>query len=189
MTQTIGNLPTTTTKRLVLNNNKIFKRKFLYEYKVVTKIIVGRIRPLLDKLISPNQAAFVPGRRGLDNVIVAQELIHSLDKKKHRAGFMAIKVDLVKAYDRLEWSFIHNVLKAFWFLEELIKLIMSCVSSTSISILLDGGKLTLFKPTRGIRQGDPLSPYLFILCMEYLGFLINESCRKEEWTPLKASCF
>ena len=102
---------------------------------------------------------------------------------------MAIKVDLVKAYDRLEWSFIHNVLKAFWFLEELIKLIMSCVSSTSISILLDGGKLTLFKPTRGIRQGDPLSPYLFILCMEYLGSLINESCRKEEWTPLKALCF
>ena len=100
---------------------------------------------------------------------------------------MAIKVDLVKAYDRLEWSFIHKVLKAFRFPEELIKLIISCVSSTSISILLNGGKLTPFKPTRGIRQGDPLLLYLFILCMEYLGFLINESCRKEEWAPLKAS--
>ena len=70
-------------------------------YKVVTKIIVGHIRPFLDKLISPNQTAFVPGRRGLDNVVVAQELIHSLDKKKGRVGFMAIKVDLVKAYDCL----------------------------------------------------------------------------------------
>ena len=73
---------------------------------MVTKIIVGRIRPLLDKLILPNQTAFVLGRRGLDNVVVAQELIHSLDKNMGRVGFMAIKVDLVKAYDRLEWSFI-----------------------------------------------------------------------------------
>ena len=100
---------------------------------------------------------------------------------------MAIKVDLVKAYDRLEWSFIHKVLKAFQFPEELIKLIMSCVSTTSISILLNRGRLTPFMPTRGLRQGDPFSPYLFTLCMEYLGFLINKSCRRDEWTPLKAS--
>ena len=156
-------------------------------YKVVTKIIVGRLRTFLDKLVSPNQTAFMPGRRGLDNVVVAQELIHSLDKKKGKVGFMAIKVDIVKAYDHLEWSFIRNVLNAFRFPVELIKLIMSCVSSTTISILFNGGKLSSFKPTRGIRQGDPLSPYLFILCMEYLGFLINESYRKKEWTPLKAS--
>lgn len=64
---------------------------------------------------------------------------------------------------------------------------MSYVSLTTISILLNGGKLSSFKPTRGIRQGDLLSLYLFILCMEYLGFLINESYRKKEWTLLKAS--
>ena len=66
-------------------------------------------------------------------------------------GFMAIKVDIVKAYDHLEWSFIRNVLNAFRFPVELIKLIMSCVSSTTISILFNGGKLSSFKPTRGIR--------------------------------------
>lgn len=119
-------------------------------YKVVTKIIVGRLRPYLDKLVSPNQTAFMSGRRGLDNVVVAQELIHSLDKKKGKVGFMAIKVDLVKAYDWLEWSFIRNVLIAFRFLVELIKLIMSCVSPTTISILFNGGKLSSFKPTKGI---------------------------------------
>lgn len=156
-------------------------------YKVVTKIIVGCLRPFLDKLVSPNQTAFVLGRRGLDNFVVAQELIHSLEKKKGKVGFMAIKVDLVKAYDHLEWSFIRNILKAFRFPDDLIKQIMSYVSSTTISILLNGGKLSSFKPTRGIRQGDLLSLYLFILCMEYLGFLINESYRKKKWTPLKAS--
>ena len=120
-------------------------------YKVVTKIIVGRIRPLLDKLISPNQTTFVPGRRGLDNVVVAWELIHSLDKKKGRVGFMAIKVDLVKAYDRLEWSFIRKVLQVFCFPNEMIKLIMSYVLTTTSSILINGGKSNSFKPTRGIR--------------------------------------
>ena len=154
---------------------------------MVTKIIVGRIRPLLDKLILPNQTAFVLRRRGLDNVVVAQELIHSLDKNMGRVGFMAIKVDLVKAYDRLEWSFIQKILQVFCFPYEMIKLIMSCVSTTTISILINGGKSGSFKPTRGIHQGDPLSPYLFILCMEYLGFLINESCWMKDWIPLKAS--
>lgn len=75
-------------------------------YKVVIKTIVGRLRPYLDRLVSPNQTAFVPRKRGLDNVVVAQELVHTLDKKKGTVGFMAIKVDLAKAYDRLEWSFI-----------------------------------------------------------------------------------
>ena len=156
-------------------------------YKVITKIIVGRIRPLLDKLISPVQAAFVPGRRGLDNIIIAQELIHSLDKKKGKGGFMTIKVDLAKAYDRIEWSFIHKVLKAFHFPQNLIELIMSCVTTTSISILFNGSKLNSFKPSRGIRQGDPLSPYLFILCMEYLGALIENECVAKRWIPIKAS--
>ena len=78
-------------------------------YKVVTKIIVARIRPLLSNLISPVQAAFVLGRRGLDNVLINQELIYSIDKKKGKVGYMVIKVDLEKAYDKLEWSFIHKV--------------------------------------------------------------------------------
>ena len=87
------------------------------------------------------------GRRGLDNVVVAQELIHILDRKKGKIRFMAIKVDLAKAYDRLEWSFIRNVLIAFRFPEVLVELIMSCVSSTSTSILFNGGKLKSFMPT------------------------------------------
>ncbi|KAK9988891.1 hypothetical protein SO802_029130 [Lithocarpus litseifolius] len=64
---------------------------------------------------------------------------------------------------------------------------MSCISSSSISILFNGGKLDKFKPTRGIRQGDPLSPYIFLLCMEFLGYLIHKECMEKNWIPMKAS--
>ena len=75
-------------------------------YKIVTKILVARIRPFLDKLVSPLQSAFVLGRRSVDNAIVVQEIIHTISNKKGRVGYMAIKVDLEKAYDKIEWSFI-----------------------------------------------------------------------------------
>ena len=82
-------------------------------YKIISKIIVARIRPFLANLISPIQSAFVPGRRGVDNVLIAQELFHSLDCKKGKMEYIAVKLDLEKAYDRLEWNFIHKMLQAF----------------------------------------------------------------------------
>lgn len=102
-------------------------------------------------------------------------------------GYMAIKLDLEKAYDKLEWSFIHKVLQAFHFPPNLIRVIMGCVTSLRISVLVNGGALDSFYPSRGIRQEDPFSPYLFILCMEYLSHLIEHKCREGSWTPLKAS--
>ena len=69
----------------------------------------------------------------------------------------------------------------------LIKLIMSYVSSSLISILLNGGKIEPFHPSRSIRQGDPLSPYLFIMCMEMLGFLISQRCEENLWDPARSS--
>ena len=71
--------------------------------------------------------------------------------------------------------------------QNLLDLIMSCVSSSSSSILFNGGSLEPFLPSRGIRQGDPLSPYLFILCMEYLGQLIEEKCDQKLWNLVKTS--
>ena len=79
-----------------------------------------------------------------------------------------------------------GVLIAFHFPQILIELIMSCISTTNMSLLFNGGKLNTLKPSRGIRQGDPLSPYLFILCMKYLDQLI-EKCIKKRWIPMKAS--
>ena len=156
-------------------------------YKIVSKILVERIRPYLNKLVSPFQTTFVPGRKGLDNILVAQELFYALDKKKGKEGYMAIKVDLEKAYDRMEWCFLHKVLQAYHFPQNFIRVIMSCVTSTTVSILFNGGKLEAFNPSQVLRQRDPLSPYLFILCMEYLGHLIEKKCMEGVWKPLKAS--
>ena len=97
------------------------------------------------------QTAFLEGRRGTDNVIIAQELIYSLRKRKGRTGYMVIKVDLEKAYDRLEWSFIKMVLEHYGFPEMLINLTVSCVSTTTTAILFKGSKLDSFQPSRGIR--------------------------------------
>ena len=71
-------------------------------YKVVSKIVVARLRPYLDKLISPCQTAFVLGRKGINNAIIVQEVIHTLSKKKGKVGYMALKINLKKVYDKLE---------------------------------------------------------------------------------------
>ena len=156
-------------------------------YKIVTKVIVARLRPFLDKLISPVQAAFVLGRKGLDNTIIVQETIHSITKKRGEVGYMALKIDLEKAYDKLEWSLIKDMLVRANIPDDLIVIIMSCISSVSTSILVNGEALDSIYPSRGIRQGDLLSPYLFILCMDYLGQLIEEKCHIQLWQPVKAS--
>ncbi|OMO64495.1 reverse transcriptase [Corchorus capsularis] len=158
-----------------------------FPYKVVTKILVNRLKPYLDDLISPFQASFVPGRMARDNAIIVQEIIHSFNRKRGKAGYMAIKLDLDKAYDKLEWGFIRNVLFSFNFPQKWIDLIMSCVSSSTISVLLNGVTLEGFKPSRGIRQGDPMSPYLFILCMEILSLNILEAVDNGDWKPVKIS--
>ena len=156
-------------------------------YKMVTKIIVAYVRPFLSKLISPFQSTFVLGRKGMDNAITTQEIIQSMAKKKGRGGVMAIKLDLEKAYDRLKWSFFRDTLKLFRLPSKLISLIMSYISSSAISILFNGGVLEAFHPSQGIHQGNPLLPYLFILCMEVLRALIEDKCKKKLWNLVKSS--
>ncbi|KAL0003964.1 hypothetical protein SO802_011525 [Lithocarpus litseifolius] len=117
-------------------------------YKVVTKIIVARLRPYLDKLISPMQTAFVPGRKWNDNVIIAQEIIHSFRKKKGRTRYMAFKIDLEKAYDKLKWNFIRDILIRVNLPIDIIDVTMSCVSTVSTSILFNGETLDPIFPSR-----------------------------------------
>ena len=102
-------------------------------------------------------------------------------------GYMAIKIDLEKAYDKLEWSFIRRMLIRINLPTNLVDLIMSCVSSVTTSILFNGSSLDSILPSRRIRQGEPLSPSIFILCVDYLSQLIKEKCNNKMWSPVKAS--
>jgi hypothetical protein len=109
-------------------------------------------------------------------VIVAFEALHTMDVNlKGRKGYMAIKLDMSKAYDRVEWDYLEGIMKRIGFADRWIHLIMSCVRSVSYAILINGQPYGHIKPSRGIRQGDPLSPYLFILCAEGLSSLLNKA--------------
>ena len=100
---------------------------------------------------------------------------------------MAWKVDLSKAYDRLNWNFIEQVLYEVKIPIQLVKLIMSCVSTASYQIVLNGELSESFTGSRGIRQGDPLSPYLFVLCMEKLSHTIQHAIEMNYWKPIQSS--
>lgn len=143
-------------------------------YKIITKFLVNRLRPLLSKCISINQGAFAPCRSIFDNILVAHELFHDFKRKKGNKKAMAIKLDLEKAYDLLDWRFIRGCLTQFGFSNAWCDRIMNCVSSTSFSLLINGSPYGHFRASKGIRQGDPLSPYIFILCME--PFIRNLNC-------------
>lgn len=147
---------------------------------------MNRVRPLLGDLIAPTQVSFIPGRQAADNILLAQELIHTIRRCSSKNGLMTVKIDLEKAYDRVSWSFIRDTLRDFGFSDKWIRLIMFCLESSKMAMLWNGEKLDSFKSQRGLRKGDPLSPYLFVLCMERLGHLIDREVRKGSWKPIKA---
>ncbi|KAL4333656.1 hypothetical protein GQ457_07G010760 [Hibiscus cannabinus] len=110
-----------------------------------------------------------------DPVSDIEEILHSMKRKKGAVGWMAIKIDLEKAYDRLEWGFIQDTLFDLGLPSKLCKLIMHCISTVSLQILWNGSVTDSFSPSRGIRQGDPLSPYIFVLFLERLVQTVAEA--------------
>ena len=154
-------------------------------YRLVTRVVVNRLKCVLKYVIAPNQVSFVHGRCITDNIIIAQECIHTMQNCKRKDGWMAIKVDLEKAYDRLRWDFVEDTLNDLGVPSQLTRVIMSCVTTATMQILWNGKPTEEFKPSRGIRQGDPLSPYLFVLCMERLGHSIIKAVNEEAWEPIR----
>ncbi|KAL0307754.1 UNVERIFIED_CONTAM: hypothetical protein Sangu_3013700 [Sesamum angustifolium] len=141
-------------------------------YKTITKIIVKRMQLVLHMLIGHSQNAFVPRCSISDNILLAQELLAGYNQAK-LPPICTLKVDIQKAYDLMEWDFLLEVLKLFNFPPQFIGWIAQCVTTTSFSISLNGSIYGFFKGGRGLRQGEPTSPYLFVLVMEIWSSLLR----------------
>ena len=142
---------------------------------IISKILANLFKRLLHHFISPFQSAFVPTRNIQDNTILVHELFNSINSKRGCGGLMAVKIDIEKAFNHMEWSFILAILSKLGFDPRWINWIRICITSPSFSILINGSPFGLFSPKCGLRQGDLLSPFLFILGTEVISRLLIHS--------------
>jgi len=125
-------------------------------YKIISKLLANRLKFLLSKIISPFQTAFVPGRHIQDNSILSHEMLHSLKSKRGRGGLMAVNIDMEKAFDKMECHFLLTIMEKLGFQPQWITWIRLCITTSSFLVLLNGSHFGLFRPSRGLRQGDLL---------------------------------
>uniref|UniRef100_A0A8I6XX79 Reverse transcriptase domain-containing protein n=1 Tax=Hordeum vulgare subsp. vulgare TaxID=112509 RepID=A0A8I6XX79_HORVV len=145
-------------------------------YKLVSKVIANRLKQILPEVIASNQSAFVPGRLIIDNILLAYEVTHFMQNKRSgEVGYATRKLDMSKAYDRVEWQFLKAMMDKMGFGEAWVKLIVKCCTTVQYKFRFNDTIMEKIVPGRGLRQGDPISPCLFLLCAEAFSSLLNSA--------------
>ncbi|XP_058760864.1 uncharacterized protein LOC131634228 [Vicia villosa] len=152
-------------------------------YKIIAKILAARLKEVIGILVSNNQTAFVPGRTMMDGVLLVNELLYWMRKKKR--GCILLKVDFEKAYDSVSWQYLREMMMRMGFGDRWMKWMDACIFTSHMSVLVNGSATKEFKVTKGLRQGDPLSPFLFVLAMEGLTALVRKSIEVGDFKPFK----
>ncbi|WKA11259.1 hypothetical protein VitviT2T_028778 [Vitis vinifera] len=142
-------------------------------YKLLAKVLANRLKRVVGKVVSNSQNAFVRGRQILDASLIANEVIDSWQKRKEKG--LICKLDIEKAYDNINWKFLLKVLQKMGFGSKWVGWMRSCLSSAKFSVMVNGVPAGFFPSPKGLRQGDPLSLYLFVMGMEVLDVLIRRA--------------
>src|SRR5436189_2955474 len=152
-------------------------------YKFISKCLANRLQKVIGHLISPSQSAFIKGRSISDNILLAHELVRNFNRKYGRR--CCLKLDLRKAFDSVNREFIYYILHLMKFPHTWINRIRECIHNPTFSVSVNGIPSAPFTSSRGIRQGDPLSPYLFVLVMECLSIKLDTAMIHKQINPIK----
>lgn len=145
-------------------------------FKIFSKLLNNRLVKIIDRLVAPNQTAFIKGRFILESVVAAHEIIHEIHKQKQEG--VVLKLDYEKAYDRVSWEFLEEILELRGFGPKWRSWIQKVVKGGSLCIRINDENSGYFKPGKGLRQGDPLSPLLFNLVADVFTKMLIKAARQ-----------